>query len=154
MRIRKATVKDFKKVKDIKTEFMFWEAKRDKGIDPEKIKKVPFVLRGKLKNKDMAFFLAEEKGEVIGFAWAEKQKNKFFWTKYPFKGYLHDLYVKKEYRKKGIGKKLINECFKWFKKKKFKYWEVGVHAWNIGAKKLYQKKGFEEHIVWMRQIKK
>jgi len=39
MKIRKATIKDFEKLKPIRKEFFLWECKVDKRLDPNFVKK-------------------------------------------------------------------------------------------------------------------
>jgi len=83
-----------------------------------------------------------EKGEPIGFLYARRKRNHT---------YLYDIYVKPEYRRKGVAKRLIEElerlagkpvradthegALKAFEKLGFKvlkdYWEDGVHWFLI-----------------------
>jgi len=83
-----------------------------------------------------------EKGEPIGFLYARRKRNHT---------YLYDIYVKPDYRRKGVAKRLIEElerlagkpvradthegALKAFEKLGFKvlkdYWEDGVHWFLI-----------------------
>ncbi len=65
-------------------------------------------------------------------------------------GLISDLYVEKNYRGKGLGKKLINKSKKFFKKNKLKFMELGVRHNNKSATKVYQKYGFKEYSKLMR----
>ncbi len=65
-------------------------------------------------------------------------------------GYISDLYVKNAYRRKGIGKKLIDESKKFFKKQKIKYLELTTNHNNYESIKFYQKYGFKEYSKHLR----
>ena len=65
-------------------------------------------------------------------------------------GYISDLYVKNDYQRKGVGKKLINKSKKFFKKQKIKYLELTTNHNNYEAIKFYQKYGFKEYSKHLR----
>lgn len=62
-------------------------------------------------------------------------------------GYCNELYIKKEARGLGIGKKLLDESLKWMKQKKAVRAMMSVYLWNDGAKGFYEKEGFEAYAV-------
>lgn len=61
-----------------------------------------------------------------------------------------DLAVTEDSRGLGIGTKLINAAIEWSKEKKLDYVELGVLSNNEGARKLYEKLGFEDVTQLMR----
>ena len=66
-------------------------------------------------------------------------------------GLISDLYVKKEFRGKGLGSKMIAELEKAFKQKKLKYSSLGVYHTNPRAQKLYLKQGYHAFKIEMRK---
>jgi len=73
--------------------------------------------------------------KVVGFANAMIEKNK--------EGRLAMLYVKKEFRKKGIGRKLTQERIEWLKKKGIKKVYAGMFIKNKASRKNLEKIGFK-----------
>lgn len=76
---------------------------------------------------------------IKGFIYGIKMKSKLY-AKEIVK--LDALYVKKEYRNKGIGNSLIKEFICWVKDNKVEYILVSVLSNNKAAKKLYEKYNF------------
>ncbi|MBT3298015.1 GNAT family N-acetyltransferase [archaeon] len=147
MIIRKAIPKDFEKLKDIKKEFYLWECKKDPKLRVEFANKNLGIRLGKnLRQNNVSFFIAIEKGEIIAYSGGEIEINPPT-HKEKFKGHLFNLYVKPDYRKKGIGKKLILKILHWFKKNKIKEIELYTKADNIKAQSLYKKNGFNDYYL-------
>ncbi|WP_234123880.1 GNAT family N-acetyltransferase [Clostridium hydrogenum] len=81
----------------------------------------------------------EEENKVVGFATFEQ------FRAYPaFKYSLeHSVYVHKDYRKKGIGKKLLEELIKIADKMEYKIMVAAIDSENKGSIELHKKFGFE-----------
>lgn len=62
-------------------------------------------------------------------------------------GRISNLVVNKDYRKNGIGRKLIKIAESYLKKSKCKFIKLGVFAPNINARSIYSKLGYEENSV-------
>lgn len=58
-------------------------------------------------------------------------------------GHLDDLYIIKEYRRKGYGKELMNHLLDWFKDKGCKYSSLEVDLINKKGIKFYEGFGYE-----------
>lgn len=58
-------------------------------------------------------------------------------------GYISQLAVKKEFRKKGIGNMLLNDCIQTAKKLNYEYIKLEVDKINKNAIDFYVKHGFE-----------
>jgi ribosomal protein S18 acetylase RimI-like enzyme len=65
-------------------------------------------------------------------------------------GYFSDLYIKKEYRRKGFASKFKEETIKWFKSKGIKHASIMVWPQNKFAYKIYKKWGFIDQHLEMR----
>ena len=77
----------------------------------------------------------------------------FFHNFSTFKGkpgiYLEDLFVKPEYRSKGVGKALLNKLIETAKERKCSRIEWVVLDWNKSAIDFYKKMGAEEMNGWL-----
>lgn len=104
--------------------------------------KLPLTNTVALMKKEKKFFdfiAAEIHGEIIGVAI-------FFFAYFTYTGkslYLEVLFVKKEYRDKGIGSKLLRRIFEIAKKEHCTRLTWQVDETNEKAIKYYQKKGAE-----------
>ena len=58
-------------------------------------------------------------------------------------GYIYDLAVKKEYRRKGIGQQMVGEILGWFKSRQVDRIELMVLEKNQAAFSFWKKQGFE-----------
>ena len=130
MRIRNATKKDKKGVSGLYYELHPVEEKENK----EKGLLVP-IEKSKIKS---ILLVAEENKQIIGFIWAHFIQYGFF--KY---GTIDELFVKKEFRGRGIGSALLKKAIKKLQNFKVKIILVGTEKENKEAIKLYKNIGFE-----------
>ena len=63
------------------------------------------------------------------------------------RGYIDEILVFEDYRKLGIGKKLLEEVEDWLKTRGIDQIILNVFLWNRGAADFYRKAGFEEYYV-------
>lgn len=89
-------------------------------------------------NKFVDVLIAEYEGIICG-------QTIFFKNFSTFVGrpgyYIEDLYVKPEFRGKGIGRELLNAVIKKAKENNFGRVEWVVLDWNISAREFYQNRG-------------
>ena len=95
-----------------------------------------------------SIFIAEVDGKIIGYVMFVKKVETPLKLKYDY-ALITDLYVKPEYRGKGIGKKLLLTVLEYLKREGVKYVEITVWANNIKAINLYKKLGFKEYSIRM-----
>ena len=147
MIIRKATIKDFEKLKDIKLESKKDEMKYSDSLKPfNKTRDIYFeYFKTELKKKNSVVFIAEDK-KPIGIIIAT-YFNPLRISKYAKKGYISNLYVQKSHRNQGIGKNLFNTSIKWLKKNKVKYISLEIHLENKKALKFYRDLGFRDYTL-------
>ena len=99
-----------------------------------------------IKKTTNCFFIAEIDKKIVGCLSINIFDN------YPMyqirkKGHFDLLIIHPEYRDKGIGKKLINEGYKWFKEKGIKNFTVTTHALDKEASKFWKHQGFNEYNI-------
>ncbi len=128
--IRKAGEQDFPFVFSLIKEFSIFQK------TPEK---VTITLEEMIQGKDIFQCLVAETvdKEITGFA-------TFFFTYYSWSGkglYLDDLYVKDAYRKKTIGKKLLDALINIAKEGNCKRVRWQVSGWNTNAINFYKRMG-------------
>jgi len=93
--------------------------------------------------------LIAESDEPLGCGSAKIRKNRASWSRYKYQGSIEMMFVKKEYRKKGVGRKIIKELLNWFKKQKVKDIRLQVYYNNVSAVRFYRKSGFKDYIFEM-----
>jgi ribosomal protein S18 acetylase RimI-like enzyme len=147
MKIRKATIKDFEILKDIKLLSKKEEMKYSDSLKPlGKTIGIYFeYFKAELEKKNSAVFIAEDKkpiGIIIVTYFDPLRISKF-----ARKGYVSNLYVMKTHRKKGIGKKLLNISLKWLKENKVKYISLEIHLKNKKALNFYRGLGFKDYTL-------
>jgi GNAT superfamily N-acetyltransferase len=98
------------------------------------------------KNPLYKVLLAKTNDEAVGYAF-------YFYTYSSFLArktlYLEDIYISENYRKHGIGKKLIEELVNIAKKNKCGRMEWCVLDWNTSAIEFYNKLGAKQLKEWL-----
>ena len=64
--------------------------------------------------------------------------------------YIGFMYVKPEYRGKGLSQKIIEQCTNWARSRNLTELQLDVYDENLSAVKAYEKAGFKKHLVEMR----
>lgn len=152
MKIRKATKKDL----DILTDFWYEEEKLHKKFDKtanlrkDAKKRIYNFLKSNIQKDTYAAFIAEDKNKVIGVLQGKIKKG-YFVNDIDYVGHYSTIFVKKEYRQKGIAKALFKAMAKWFKSKNIKLVDLYVHSKNKAALNAWKKLGFEEVLKLMRK---
>ncbi len=67
-------------------------------------------------------------------------------------GFISAIYIKKEYRRKRIGKMFFDELIKWFRSKKLKNVELHAHLKNPKGIKAWEKYGFKS-FLYVKRLK-
>jgi RimJ/RimL family protein N-acetyltransferase len=151
MKIRKATKRNFLKLNEIKKEFFLWQCKGDKLLDPSYINRgLGSRLAKNLNQSNVAFFVAEEKGDFIGFVGVEILNNPAQF-KAKKQGHFFNLYVREEYRGKKISTQLINAAIEWLDKKGIKNQMIKVHNYNKKAHKIYKRHDFQDYVIELQR---
>ena len=147
MIIKKATIKDFEKLKDIKLKSKKDEMNYSDSLKPlSKTIDIYFeYFKAELRKKNSAVFIALDK-QPIGIIIATYFKPLRI-SKFAKKGYISNLYIKKGHRKKGVGKKLLNISLKWLKQNNVKYISLEIHLENKNALKFYRNLGFKDYTL-------
>lgn len=150
MKIRKATNKDL----DILTHFWFEEEKSNKRFHKHmKLRKnarelIYNFLRESFNKHDYICLIAEDNMDILGVIQGHIAKGYFLYDTDKF-GHLATIFVKEEYRRKGIAKKLIERMMKWFKSKNIETVDLYVYSQNKDALKTWKRLNFRETMKLM-----
>lgn len=99
---------------------------------------------------DVELLVAEHEGVLIGSGYARIEDAKPY-LQHGQHAYLGFMYVKPEYRGKGINKMIIDGLTTWSASKNITELRLDVYQPNEAAIKAYEKCGFEKHMVEMRK---
>jgi|SRR3989344_6020347 len=133
MKIRKATKKDLKKIAEI---FRIESAKKP-YLQKRNRKKALDKIKEYFKNEDIYISILNNK--IAGFIIVNidtTEKKKLF---------IIELWIKKEYQRKGIGKTLVRFIEKMYKKKGIKLFKLVANKKKGGAFNFYRKLKYNEN---------
>ncbi len=108
-----------------------------------------YDIKAMILSEDTEVLVAVAGDEPIGSAYITIKKAKPYF-KHTYFGFLGFMYVKPEYRGKGVNKKVMEAIKLWSKEKSIKELRLHVYETNIPAIKAYEKTGFQKHLIEMR----
>lgn len=91
-------------------------------------------------NEDKTIFVARDNDMILGYVYGFVQDNGSLYNKKVAQ--LDALFVKEQYRGKGIAKSLMEEFINWAEEKRVAYIELSVCKDNTKAINLYENEGF------------
>ncbi len=148
MVIRKATLDDLERVKDLKLQAKASEARYNTSLGPLAENRERYVryLREDLASEDRAVFVAIDGGEAVGIITGRIH------TTLPIRvhreqGNISNLFVASHYRGRGVAGKLVEELLRWFRGKAIADVYLGVHCGNAPALKTFRKLGFQDYLI-------
>ena len=151
--IRKAKKDDFNQVADIWVQTIEWHAEFDKEfqLDPDGRRNFIFVLNTALSDSSQVVYVALQANSVVGFVYGYIKKQIGFFQRQVV-AHISDIAIKEEFRKKGIGKALMQRFEEDFaKKNKADSLSLYVHISNNEGMSFYKKLGYYEKLVSMRK---
>ncbi|MBL7054471.1 GNAT family N-acetyltransferase [Candidatus Woesearchaeota archaeon] len=152
MKIRKAILDDFEALKKFKILSKKEELKYSQTLKPLKDTKAKYLsyLKTDLSYKSRAMFIAVEDNKIIGMIMGKGYSTASI-SKFKRKGYISNLYIDKNYRKKGVGVKLLKHTLRWLKKNGVPHVTTEIHIKNLPAQNLMHKAGFKDYTIKMTQ---
>jgi ribosomal protein S18 acetylase RimI-like enzyme len=148
--IREAKESDLQLVRKYTVETggaVFSESER-KGLDKEKwIKHILEVFEQLSKRETDRIFVAEDESHAfLGYFWIGEGSNMLTGLKH---GYIYGIFVKEEFRGKGIGKILLEKAESYCLEKGYSRIRLMVSVSNETATSLYARMGFKAEQVHM-----
>jgi ribosomal protein S18 acetylase RimI-like enzyme len=122
-----------------------------KELDKEKWTKHMLELFNKLSRRETnKIFVAEDENHAfLGYLWVGEGSSMMTELKH---GYISDLFVKEEFRGKGIGKMLLEKAQSYCREKRYSRILLMVSVNNETAKRLYDKMGFKAEQTYMAKV--
>lgn len=101
-----------------------------------------------LKDPDKAVLVADDKGDVIGYAYAAVEGYDYMALRGPA-GVLHDIIVDPEHRGRGIGRLLLDAALEFFRSRGVPRVVLSTAEQNEAAQRLFTKMGFRRTMIEM-----
>jgi GNAT superfamily N-acetyltransferase len=105
-------------------------------------------LRECMGSPESCVFVADDGEKVIGYTLLHLKKPPPVYDDAVY-GFISDMAVKSEYRRHGVGEKLLKRAMTWFKSKGARRVEMAVVVGNSVGYPFWRKQGFEEFISHM-----
>lgn len=105
-------------------------------------------LGSQLADPDVAIFVAQEGGIVIGYVYAAVEGYDYMSLRGPA-GVLHDIVVDPDHRKKGVGHRLLDAALAFFKSRGTPRAVLSTAARNETAQRLFESAGFRRTMIEM-----
>lgn len=109
-----------------------------------------YDLKYLIQSPEATVIVAEENDEIVASGYALIKKSEKYYNQFEQYSYLGFMYVKPEYRGRGINKVITDELLSWSKSRGISEVRLDVYAQNESAIKAYEKAGFEPHLLTMR----
>jgi ribosomal protein S18 acetylase RimI-like enzyme len=150
--IREARETDLEPVRKytVETAWVDFSESERKELEKDKEKWTKHILEGfegLSKRENHKIFMAEDENHAfVGYLWVGEGTNMMTGLKH---GYIYDIFVKEEFRGKGIGKILLEKAQSYSREKGYSRILLMVSANNETAMKLYSKMGFKAEQIYM-----
>jgi len=108
-----------------------------------------YDLREMINSDSVQLVVAEVDGIIVASGYARIEKSKTFY-KHSNYAYLGFMYVRPEYRGKGINRKIIDSLKSWSLSKNINALRLEVYYDNLPAINAYKKMGFANYLIQMR----
>ena len=100
-----------------------------------------------VKEKTHKIFVAKDENQsFLGYVWVGERSNAMNGMKH---GYIYDIFVKEEHRRKGIGVMLMEKAERYCRKAGYHEMLLMVAINNQAAKELYVNQGFKAEQMYM-----
>lgn len=145
--IRSATQEDLSVLYEFEQGIITAERPFDPTLKPDPISY--YDLKALVESDKASVIVAEDQGHIVASGYANIVEAKDFF-KHPKYAYLGFMFVKTDYRGKGIIKQILDELKGWSKSRGISEIRLEVYNDNDPAIRAYEKAGFKKHMVEMR----
>ncbi|MFP4568379.1 MAG: N-acetyltransferase family protein [Candidatus Woesearchaeota archaeon] len=154
MKLIKPTINDLQTYKELEQEF--FNHHKDFGtllqdVNPSK-RDLAKEFQEILDNQNAFFRFATDETEVVGYIYAEIQsvnENEKGWSKIAD---LNSILVKKEFRKKGFAKEMVNLFIENLKEQNIHFIKSSCNVKNLSTIEFHKQLGFQEQFITFGKI--
>lgn len=152
MKIRKAKLDDISDIVDIWAEMADYHATLNRFFSRRDDAKIVFnkYLSEKIGENDWLLLIADDSDKILGYSLGTLFNYLPVYTDICC-GYIQDIGVAIPYRRKGIGKMLVQEMTRWFSKKCVKRIEIEMICGNHDAYAFWKTFGFTDYTLRMER---
>ncbi|MDB5137898.1 MAG: family N-acetyltransferase [Mucilaginibacter sp.] len=108
-----------------------------------------YDIAGMIRSPDVEVVVAESGSEIIGSGYARIENSKIYFN-HQKHAYLGFMFVKPDYRGKGVNQKVIEALQQWAISRNVTEFRLEVYNDNLPAIKAYEKIGFAKLMIAMR----
>ncbi|MEQ9405570.1 MAG: GNAT family N-acetyltransferase [Cyclobacteriaceae bacterium] len=145
--IRKAVIDDLDTLYEFEQGIIAAERPFDPTLRTEKINY--YDLKALVESEDTEVLVAVVDNEIAGSGYVQIRKAKPY-LKHEHYGYIGFMFVKAEFRGKGIAQLISNSLTSWAKSNGLHEIRLDVYNDNHSAVRAYEKAGFKKHMIEMR----
>lgn len=116
------------------------------GAEPES--GYAWFLETQLREPDVAIFVAEQDGRVVGYIYAGLEPLSWKELRGPA-GFIHDIVVEDQARGSGVGRELIGAAMQWLRQRGAPRVMLWTAAQNERAQRLFDAAGFRKTMIEM-----
>ncbi len=102
-------------------------------------------LKNLMASDDSQVLVALDRGEAVAYSISQISKRPPMVLQTEF-GFISDLGVRSDYRRKGLGEQVLNRILEWFESRRVKRIELLVLSQNHTAVSFWKKHGFETFV--------
>jgi ribosomal protein S18 acetylase RimI-like enzyme len=150
--VRRATPADLPKIGRLGAllveEHYDFDPRRFLAVRPGTLAGYASFMSAQLEDSDMAVLVADDNGDVIGYAYAAVEGYNYMALRGPA-GVLHDLIVDPEHRGRGVGRLLLDATLAFFRSRGVPRVVLATAARNEAAQRLFASMGFRRTMIEM-----
>src|SRR3989344_6882966 len=151
IKIKKATSKDIIGIIEMIKQICNYHCNFDKYYKPfAEYNNLGKEVSGSLKDKNTIVLLAKLDKKIIGYCVGGVENAPSYASKTKI-GYIYTVIISDEHRRKGLGKKMLDELMEWFEGKKIKNIELDVDARNKLGVDFWKNNNFFTYRLKMRR---
>lgn len=133
------------------SEFLQFLVEAERPFDPtlKEGKIIYYDIQELIEDEKSVVLVMEHANKIIGCGYAQIRSAKSY-QNHDFFGYLGFMFVKPEFRRRGLNNLLVEDLKKWVLSKGITEVRLEVYSYNESAVKAYEKAGFKQLLTTMR----
>jgi len=147
-KLRQAVPSDLATLKDFQQRLVIHERPFDPGI-PRKGDVEYYDIMQLIEADDIHFLVIELGEDVIGCGFGQIRKN-LEWARDTYFGYIGLMFVREEFRGRGVGKFIVEGLIHWFSERKIHHIITQAYTDNINAVEAYKRYGFRDFVLHLK----